>query len=73
MTVALRDRSELVHVEIVSISKAGRSLKAKGIWPLIGKMQKNFFDKQMDALQEVAKGTSTNESLPRYGLQPMIP
>jgi hypothetical protein len=56
VTVALRDGTQAVDVEIVSISKAGPSLKAKGIWPFIGKMQSTFFEQQMDFLEQNGGG-----------------
>ena len=71
VTVALRDRSEVVDVEIVSISKSGNSLKARGIWPFIGNMQHNFFNNQMDALQEVAEKCSTSQGMPTNELLPI--
>lgn len=54
VTVALRDRSEAVDVEIVSISRSGDSIKAKSMWPFIGKMQNNFFQSQIQAFQDEA-------------------
>jgi uncharacterized protein (UPF0548 family) len=72
VTVALRDRSEAVDVEIVSISKAGNSFKAKGIWPFIGNMQRDFFNNQMDALQEVAEKCSNSQAMPTNELLPRI-
>ena len=53
VTVALRDGSQAVDVEIVSISKAGPSLKAKTIWPFCGKMQNAFFESQLEHLHQV--------------------
>jgi hypothetical protein len=54
VTVALRDGTEEVDVEIVSISKPGPSFKAKGIWPFIGKMQTAFFERQLEFLEQKA-------------------
>jgi uncharacterized protein (UPF0548 family) len=54
VTVALRDMNENVDVEIISISKSGESLRAKTIWPFIGKMQNKFFQEQMKEFQNVA-------------------
>jgi uncharacterized protein (UPF0548 family) len=72
VTVALRDRSEAVDVEIISISKAGSSIKSKGIWPFIGNMQQSFFNSEMDALQEVAEKCSNSLAMPTNELLPMI-
>lgn len=54
VTVALRDGTEDVEVEIVSVSRAGQSAQARAIWPFIGKMQSTFFESQMDSLQKIA-------------------
>lgn len=54
MTVALRDDTGFVDVEILSYSRPGGSLKAKLVWPLIGNMQEQFFQDQMDFLEQVA-------------------
>lgn len=61
VTVALRDRNQAVDVEIISISKAGESIKAKGLWPFIGKMQNKFFESQMKSLEKVAQNNDTKE------------
>ncbi|CAB9499756.1 expressed unknown protein [Seminavis robusta] len=54
VTVAFRDDTGFVDVEILSYSKPAGSLKAKCAWPLIGKMQQQFFQHQMDHLEQVA-------------------
>lgn len=54
VTVAMRDDTGFVDVEILSYSRAGGSLKAKVIWPLIGKMQQQFFQNQIDFLEQIA-------------------
>jgi len=50
VTVALRDGSQQVEIEIFSISRAGKSLSGKTLWPLIGKMQNIFFRQQLEHL-----------------------
>jgi len=44
-----------VDVEIVSFSRSAPSVGGKLIWPLIGRMQKQFFLSEMDHLDKVAK------------------
>lgn len=44
-----------VHIEIVSFSRAAPSIWGKIIWPLIGRMQKQFFLSELDHLDKVAK------------------
>jgi uncharacterized protein (UPF0548 family) len=63
VTVALRDDNQAVDVEIVSISKAGPSMKAKGIWPFIGKMQSTFFEQHLNHLERVGTSTSHSRSI----------
>ncbi|KAL7533823.1 hypothetical protein ACHAXR_005462 [Thalassiosira sp. AJA248-18] len=46
-----------VEVEIVSFSRSSSSIGGKIIWPLIGRMQKQFFLSEMDHLYEVGQGT----------------
>jgi len=48
--------SDEVDIEIVSFSQAAPSIGGKLIWPLIGRMQKQFFLSEMSHLNEVAKG-----------------
>mmetsp|Transcript_24752 Transcript_24752/g.26613 ORF Transcript_24752/g.26613 Transcript_24752/m.26613 type:complete len:283 (+) Transcript_24752:471-1319(+) len=50
VTVVLRDGSQQVEIELLSISRAGNSLSGKTLWPLIGKMQDNFFRQQLEHL-----------------------
>lgn len=52
VTVALRDGSEDVEVEILSVSRAGPGLFGKTLWPFIGNMQSNFFRQQLEHLYE---------------------
>lgn len=52
VTVALRDGSQDVEVEILSISRAGPGLFGKTLWPFIGKMQSDFFHQQLDHLSQ---------------------
>lgn len=52
VTVALRDGSQYVEVEILSISRAGTSVFGKTLWPFIGKMQSKFFQQQLDHLSK---------------------
>jgi len=52
VTVALRDGSQDVEVEILSISRAGPSLFGKTLWPFISKMQSSFFRQQLQHLSE---------------------
>lgn len=54
VTVALRDSTGFVDVEVLSYSRPASSLKAKLIWPFIGRMQSRFFEDQMDYLEQVA-------------------
>ena len=55
VTVALRDGSQDVEVEILSISRAGPGLFGKTLWPFIGKMQSNFFQQQLDHLSQCGR------------------
>lgn len=50
VTVALRDGSDDVDVEILSISRAGPSLWGKTMWPFVGSMQTKFFEQHLDYL-----------------------
>jgi len=52
VTVALRDGSQDVEVEILSISRAGTGLLGKTLWPFIGKMQSTFFRQQLEHLSD---------------------
>ena len=53
LTVALRDCDGQVHVQLLSYSKPNR-LWTKMAWPMVHKMQQQFFNSQMQYLQEVA-------------------
>ena len=44
-----------VDIEIVSFSRSSPSLVGKIIWPLIGRMQTQFFVSELDHLDNVAK------------------
>lgn len=50
VTVALRDGSQYVDVEILSISRAGSGFAGKILWPFIGNMQNAFFNQQLEHL-----------------------
>jgi uncharacterized protein (UPF0548 family) len=54
VSVALRDGSQDVDVEILSISRAGPSLWGKAVWPLVGKMQQAFFQEHLKHLENTA-------------------
>mmetsp|Transcript_26383 Transcript_26383/g.40489 ORF Transcript_26383/g.40489 Transcript_26383/m.40489 type:complete len:270 (+) Transcript_26383:453-1262(+) len=55
VTVALRDgEAEEVDIEIVSFSRPSPSLWGRMIWPMIGPMQRKFFESQMQYLEDVA-------------------
>jgi uncharacterized protein (UPF0548 family) len=61
VSVALRDGSLDVDVEILSISRAGPSLWGKALWPLVGNLQHTFFQEQLKHLEDTA---STSNSVP---------
>mmetsp|Transcript_8627 Transcript_8627/g.14064 ORF Transcript_8627/g.14064 Transcript_8627/m.14064 type:complete len:262 (-) Transcript_8627:24-809(-) len=46
---------DAVDIEIVSFSRAAPSIGGKLIWPLIGRMQKQFFLSEMDHLSRMQK------------------
>lgn len=54
VTVAMRDDTGFVDVEILSLSRPAGSLKSKFVWPLIGNMQQTFFQNQMNFLEQIA-------------------
>jgi uncharacterized protein (UPF0548 family) len=54
VTVALRDVTGFVDVEILSFSCPSPSVRARLVWPMIGRMQQRFFEHQMDYLEGVA-------------------
>jgi hypothetical protein len=63
VTVALRDGSQDVDVEILSISRAGPSLWGRTVWPFVGKEQSTFFQEHLQHLAETAAGSgSTRDS-----------
>mmetsp|Transcript_32756 Transcript_32756/g.93942 ORF Transcript_32756/g.93942 Transcript_32756/m.93942 type:complete len:378 (-) Transcript_32756:389-1522(-) len=55
VTVTLRDGTEDVEVEILSVSREGPSAKGWMVWPFIGQMQSTFFESQMEYLQNVGR------------------
>lgn len=71
VTVALRDGTEDVEVEILSISRPGPSAMARVVWPFIGKMQHNFFLSQLNSLSSV--GAQNSKSTVQYngGIGPL--
>ncbi|KAG7366742.1 DUF1990 domain containing protein [Nitzschia inconspicua] len=54
VSVALRDGSQDVDVEILSISRAGPSLWGKAVWSMVGKMQQTFFQEHLKHLEDTA-------------------
>ena len=65
VTVAMRDGSQDVEVEILSVSRAGPSLWGKALWPFIGKKQSNFFEQQLLHLERAAKTSKCSTQLLR--------
>jgi len=59
VSVVLRDGTQEVDVEIVSVSRPG-TMVGKLVWPFIGPMQSSFFEDQLDALTEIAATESDN-------------
>ena len=55
ITVARRDGSGNVDLEILSYSRPAPSLMGRLVWPLIAPFQTNFFESQMNSLSQVAK------------------
>jgi uncharacterized protein (UPF0548 family) len=53
MTVAYRDDSEAVDVELLSISQPSPGI-GRLLWPFMGPFQTNFFVSELNAMQEVA-------------------
>jgi hypothetical protein len=60
VTVALRDDSDFVDVEILSYSKPAKGWRAKLVWPTIGNLQSSFFEHQLEYLEQVAAAGGTN-------------
>jgi len=54
VSVCHRDYDDSVDVEILSISRASDSLQGRLVWPFIGRMQRTFFQQQLEALQRCA-------------------
>jgi uncharacterized protein (UPF0548 family) len=68
VTVAFRDGSQDVDVEILSISRAGPGLVGKALWPFIGKMQSKFFKQHLDHLSRSGQSTGpATSSMDRDG------
>ena len=59
VTVCYRDSNHVVDVEILSYSKPSDSITGRLVWPLIGGMQRAFFQQQMKSLERVAIRVST--------------
>lgn len=56
VTVALRDGVHGdVDVEIVSFSRPAPTLAGKLIWPFVGRRQRDFFERQLQALEQVSR------------------
>lgn len=55
--VCYRDDDGGVDVEILSVSRAADSVPGRLVWPFIGRMQRRFFQGQLDSLHGVAQGT----------------
>jgi uncharacterized protein (UPF0548 family) len=49
------DAGDAVAVEILSFSRPAPSIKGKCIWPLIGRMQQQFFLSEIHHLDRIAK------------------
>lgn len=62
VTVAWRDGTDQVDVEIVSVSRAGPSWKGRALWPFIGKMQSTFFESQLDNLFRIGQQSTSSSS-----------
>lgn len=62
VTVCYRDSNHAVDVEILSYSKPSDSLTGRLVWPLIGGMQRAFFQQQMKSLERVAEESSNWDS-----------
>lgn len=60
VTVALRDNGA-VDVQILSLSKPAKSMTGRFVWPLVGKMQRTFFQEQMKALERSAKSSGDGD------------
>ena len=70
VSVIMRDQTGQVDIEILSYSKPNNRI----IWPFIGKMQRQFFQRQMQQLQQVANtNNDENESSSSSDLWPMNP
>ena len=62
MTVAHRDGSGNVDLEILSYSRPAPSLMGRLVWPLIAPFQTNFFESQMNSLSQLAESIPQNET-----------
>ena len=56
VTVTLRDGTQAVEVELISISRPAH-WKTKLTWNMIEKMQQDFFQRQLSHFQDVASAT----------------
>ncbi len=57
--MALRDGVQGdVDVEILSYSRPAPTLVGKLIWPFIGRRQRDFFERQLEALEQVPRRSS---------------
>lgn len=63
VTVAMRDDTGFVDVEILSYSRPAGSIQAKFVWPLIGSMQDTFFQNQMNFLEQIAVPMPSSSSM----------
>mmetsp|Transcript_12396 Transcript_12396/g.18588 ORF Transcript_12396/g.18588 Transcript_12396/m.18588 type:complete len:88 (+) Transcript_12396:2-265(+) len=53
VSVILRG-NDAVDVDIVSFSRSAPSINGRIVWPFIGRMQKQFFLKEMEHLSRIA-------------------
>ena len=55
VSIIFREKNDAVDVEIVSFSRPAPSINGRIAWPFIGRMQKQFFLKELEHLSRVAK------------------
>jgi len=65
LTVAHRDGSGNVDLELLSYSRPAASLIGRLVWPFVGPFQTKFFVDQMDSLEQVAHSISRPRTIPR--------
>ena len=53
--IVVIDAGDVVAIEILSFSQPALSIKGKCIWPLIGRMQQQFFLSELQHLDRIAK------------------